>query len=161
MKKRVIIFTMAFFSIYMFGCAKKDLTVEEPQEPLSMEELTVASNASQMLPSASQAASQPESQNPASVSVPAAVTVSSASKLGPLPPAGPYKPTLRQIQIALKNAGYYFGAIDGKIGPLTRGAIEKFQKANGLKADGKVGPKTWGILLGYLNPPGVSSGKKN
>jgi hypothetical protein len=56
----------------------------------------------------------------------------------------------KQIQVALKNAGLYFGEIDGKIGPLTRKAIEEFQSANGLKADGKVGPITWGALQKYL-----------
>ncbi|MCM8782245.1 MAG: peptidoglycan-binding protein [Candidatus Omnitrophica bacterium] len=56
----------------------------------------------------------------------------------------------RQIQTALKNAGLYFGEIDGKIGILTRKAIEDFQKMKGLKVDGKVGPITWGELQKYL-----------
>jgi peptidoglycan hydrolase-like protein with peptidoglycan-binding domain len=54
------------------------------------------------------------------------------------------------IQTALKNAGFYAGAIDGKIGPRSRKAIEEFQKAKGLKVDGKVGPKTWAELERYL-----------
>lgn len=57
----------------------------------------------------------------------------------------------RQIQLALKNANLYFGEVDGKIGPLTRKAIEEFQKMKGLKVDGKVGPITWGELQRYLN----------
>lgn len=57
----------------------------------------------------------------------------------------------RQIQTALKNANLYIGEIDGKIGPLTRKAIEEFQKMKGLKVDGKVGPITWGELEKYLN----------
>src|SRR3989338_661997 len=52
----------------------------------------------------------------------------------------------KDIQITLKNAGYYTGAIDGKIGPKTKRAIEEFQAAKGLKVDGKVGPKTWNEL---------------
>lgn len=59
-------------------------------------------------------------------------------------------PTNRQIQTALKNAGYDPGVIDGKIGRRTRQAITEFQKANNLNADGKVGPKTWGLLKKYL-----------
>jgi peptidoglycan hydrolase-like protein with peptidoglycan-binding domain len=74
-------------------------------------------------------------------------------KLEPLPPAGPYKPTAEEIQTALKNAGYYNGAIDGKLGPMSKKAIEEFQKANGLQVDGKVGPKTWLALSSHLNPP--------
>ena len=56
----------------------------------------------------------------------------------------------KEIQMALKNAGFYTGAIDGKIGPKSKQAILDFQKANGLKVDGKVGPKTWAALEKYL-----------
>ena len=153
MKKRAVIFTMVFFSIYMSGCAKKETAMEEAQEPISMEELTIVNNTAELTSPTPQVVPQPASRNAALVSLPATTVVSSAPKLQPLPPAGPYKPTVRQIQTALKNAGYYFGTIDGKIGPLTKGAIEKFQKANGLKADAKIWPKTWGVLGKYLNPP--------
>jgi peptidoglycan hydrolase-like protein with peptidoglycan-binding domain len=56
----------------------------------------------------------------------------------------------KDIQQALKNAGFYAGAVDGKVGPKTKKAIETFQKSKGLKADGKVGPKTWAELEKYL-----------
>ena len=58
--------------------------------------------------------------------------------------------THKDIQLALKNAGFYNGTIDGKIGKNTKRAIREFQKANGLKADGVVGPKTKDLLLQYL-----------
>jgi len=58
--------------------------------------------------------------------------------------------THKDIQLALKNANFYTGPIDGKIGKNTKKAIREFQKANGLKADGKVGPKTKELLLQYL-----------
>ncbi len=61
------------------------------------------------------------------------------------------KPTPKQIQQALKNAGFYAGKIDGNIGPKTKKAIEAFQAQNGLKADGKVGVKTWKVLSAHLN----------
>ncbi|MFA4933871.1 MAG: peptidoglycan-binding domain-containing protein [Candidatus Omnitrophota bacterium] len=48
----------------------------------------------------------------------------------------------KQIQRALKKAGFYKGEIDGKIGPKTRAAIIKFQKSCGLRDDGIVGKKT-------------------
>ena len=60
------------------------------------------------------------------------------------------KPSTKDIQTALKNAGFNPGAIDGKMGNQTREAIKAFQKANGLVADGKVGPKTWSILSNYI-----------
>lgn len=54
------------------------------------------------------------------------------------------------IQKALKKAGYYNGAIDGKVGPGTRDAIAAFQKDNGLDADGVCGRGTWAKLKSYL-----------
>jgi len=56
----------------------------------------------------------------------------------------------KDIQKALKAAGFYAGSVDGKIGPRSKKAIIDFQKAKGLKADGKVGPKTWAELEKYL-----------
>jgi len=58
--------------------------------------------------------------------------------------------THKDIQLALKNAGFYNGHIDGKIGKSTKKAIREFQKANGLKADGVVGKETKEKLAGYL-----------
>ena len=61
------------------------------------------------------------------------------------------KLTNKQIQKALKNAGYYDGTIDGKMGRKTRTAIKEFQKSNDLKADGVVGKNTKERLLKYLS----------
>jgi len=55
-----------------------------------------------------------------------------------------------QVQSALKAAGYYSGAIDGKIGSGTKQAIYQFQKDNNLKADGLIGKETWGELKTFL-----------
>lgn len=62
-----------------------------------------------------------------------------------------YKPTSKDIQIALRNAGFYHGNIDGDIGPQTKEAIREFQMENNLIVDGKVGPKTWVALSEYLH----------
>ena len=56
----------------------------------------------------------------------------------------------KEVQAALKAAGFYMGNVDGKVGPKTKRSIMEFQKAKGLKADGKVGPKTWAELEKYL-----------
>ncbi len=58
--------------------------------------------------------------------------------------------TKKQVQEALKNAGFYEGEIDGKIGPKTRKAIRDFQGEMGLAADGVAGSKTRKKLLNYL-----------
>lgn len=59
------------------------------------------------------------------------------------------KATPKRIQAALKAAGFYAGAVDGKIGKKTRESIRKFQRDNGLKADGIVGAQTWDRLSEY------------
>ena len=53
------------------------------------------------------------------------------------------------IQQALKNAGYYNGPVDGKVGPQTRKAVQAFQRDNGLTADGVIGRNTWNRLKIY------------
>lgn len=64
--------------------------------------------------------------------------------------SGPFtQPTAKQIQAALKNAGYYEGSVDGKIGPKSQEAILGFQRDNNLTTDGKVGQKTWSKLKKY------------
>ncbi len=60
------------------------------------------------------------------------------------------KPTNKDIQQALQNAGIYKGSIDGNIGPKSKKAIRDFQIQNGLSADGKVGSRTWKKLSVYL-----------
>lgn len=60
------------------------------------------------------------------------------------------KKTNRNIQRALKSAGYYKGRIDGKIGKYTKRAIRNFQRAKRLRVDGIVGKRTWAALKKYL-----------
>lgn len=59
-------------------------------------------------------------------------------------------PSNKDIQTALKNAGFYNDEIDGKIGTKTRQAIMEFQEQNGLKVDGVVGKNTWDLLSRFL-----------
>jgi len=78
------------------------------------------------------------------------VVASGEGNKGYLYKSGKKSLTHKDIQLALKNAGFYNGPIDGKIGKQTKKAIREFQSANGLKADGIVGPKTRNLLLQYL-----------
>jgi peptidoglycan hydrolase-like protein with peptidoglycan-binding domain len=64
---------------------------------------------------------------------------------------------VREIQLALKKAGYDPGSADGRLGPRTTEAIREFQKANGLQPDGKVGPRTWRKLEPHLGAKTASS----
>jgi len=61
------------------------------------------------------------------------------------------KERMKQVQAALKKAGFYNGEIDGKMGPQTKAAIMAFQKTKGLSPDGAAGQKTFEALKVYLN----------
>jgi peptidoglycan hydrolase-like protein with peptidoglycan-binding domain len=65
--------------------------------------------------------------------------------------AASLKPTTREIQQALQNAGFYQGSVDGKMGPVTREAIKEFQRVHGLVDDGVAGTRTWVKLKAYAD----------
>ncbi len=65
---------------------------------------------------------------------------------------------VRTVQAALKEAGFYNGAVDGKVGRQTIAAITAFQRSVGIKADGICGRQTWQHLQGYV-PAGMSTGR--
>ncbi len=48
-------------------------------------------------------------------------------------------PLVTDIQTELQRRGYYQGALDGLIGPMTRAAVEQFELDSGLPPTGKVG----------------------
>ncbi|MDD4980147.1 MAG: peptidoglycan-binding domain-containing protein [Candidatus Omnitrophica bacterium] len=147
MKKFVFIVLALVVSISLFSCAKKEQSLTEMQEPLSIEELGNQGYVS-----------TPETTSKTATPAVTIVPVETKTEL-PLPPTT-FKPTVEEIQTALKNSGYYTGLADGKKGPMTKKAIEDFQRANNLEVDGKVGPKTWALLSQHLNPASVSSTSK-
>ena len=53
---------------------------------------------------------------------------------------------VKKLQLALKNAGFDPGQIDGIFGKKTERAVKRFQKAKGLKTDGIAGRKTFAAL---------------
>ncbi len=127
----------------IFGCKGK---VEKPQAPE-----TSAAMPEAMAPAGDTLAMQEPAQTVATETIPpsaapqvaqAPVQQQAVSQTGDV--------RNRDIQKALKNAGFYAGSIDGKLGPKTKKAIEEFQRSKGLKGDSKVGPKTWAELEKYL-----------
>ena len=143
MKRLLSFAVVVLVLVALSGCGKKQ-EMEELQ-PITMESLSTVSSP---MPAA------PEMKAP-ETKILTTSTTAPAKELLPLPPSGPYKPTGIEIQTALKNAGFYAGNIDGKIGPKTKKAIEDFQKANGLKVDGRVGPKTWEAMSKYSSTTAV------
>lgn len=91
----------------------------------------------------------------------AAITVSPAAESTATPTSSPSalpsspssvegSARVREIQQALKAAGFDPGPVDGRMGPRTQVAVRDFQRANNLTPDGKVGPRTWAKLESYL-----------
>lgn len=140
MKRFVVLMAVVFAATSLVGCSKK-----KTDETASMEGLNgvVSENV----------VSVTEQGNQSAESVPVVVENADMAAQAPVEPAASVagKPSPKDIQQALKNAGLYNGKIDGTIGPKTKKAIEAFQTQNGLKADGKVGSKTWKALSAYLN----------
>ena len=62
---------------------------------------------------------------------------------------------IKELQRALKNAGYFKGDVDGYYGEDTIEAVKKFQKDKGLKQDGKAGPATLRYLYEGDFPDGA------
>jgi N-acetylmuramoyl-L-alanine amidase len=53
------------------------------------------------------------------------------------------------VQDRLQNLGFYHGAVDGILGPLTKEAIGDFQSVVGLEATGELDDATHDQLFGY------------
>jgi len=145
----MIVFVLAA-AICIAGCSRKTESLEDMQQPMSPEDLNRLSTQK------GSPVSDVSGITPTAMTPVASVVEPSAMPLEALPPSGPYRPAATEIQTALKNAGFYAGNIDGKVGPKTQAAIEEFQKANNLVVDGKVGPKTWQLLGQYLNQAAAS-----
>jgi len=138
----VFLVTLAIIPIAIIGCKSK---VEKAQEVTP----TATENAEQAAPaSATENMAAEPAQNVATETIPPTAAPEIGAKPAPIREQASAR--AKDIQKALKNAGLYSGAVDGKIGPKTKKAIEEFQKAKGLKVDGKVGPMTWAELEKYL-----------
>ena len=57
----------------------------------------------------------------------------------------------QRVQMALRNAGIYQGAIDGMMGVNVQHALRNFQKQHGLENTGTVNIATWNALVSYLD----------
>ena len=67
---------------------------------------------------------------------------------------------VRALQEKLKALGNYDGTVTGRYGPLTKEAVRRFQRANGLTADGIAGPKTL-TALGQLEAGDAAAGESS
>lgn len=144
MKNLVLCLVVVFALTTFIGCNKKKKEEAADINGVTTENVvSVTDNAAQAADnSVPVVVENASATNSTEVSEPA-MAPSSAEAAG--------KPTPKEVQQALKNAGLYDGKVDGHVGPKTKKAIEAFQTQNNLKADGKVGRKTWKLLSPYLN----------
>jgi len=142
---------LAVVSIALYGCKGK---VEAPAEEGRVEATaTEAAPQSDVMLAADMKAQQvavEPAQSVATETIPPTAAVQQAAGKAQAAAAAPVTDRNKDVQTALKNAGFYTGSVDGKVGPKTKSAIQEFQKAKGLKVDSKVGPKTWAELEKYL-----------
>ena len=138
MKKSVVLVAVLFAVVLLAGCKKKQDSSMEALNGVASENVVSVADAN-----------VDSSGVPVVVENAETAPMDAAGEMAV--PASADKPSTKQIQQALKNAGFYTGKIDGDIGPRTKRSIEAFQAQNGLKADGKVGAKTWKLLSAHLN----------
>ena len=147
MSRRVISFLILFiFLISVTGCAtagkQKDLEMQGLRNQISVLEAQIQAK-DEELSSLRDNSGKTREEKPVLTKE---TSISKKKVIGEIKS----RPSEKQVQIALRNAGYYTGVIDGHKGKQTREAIKAFQKANNLKADGKVGKRTWALLKEYL-----------
>ena len=142
-KRAVIFFSIFAVSVSLAGCATarrpKDFEIQGLRNQVSVLESQLQSKDEEINGLKDQLNSQQLR----------AKEVSPTRRLKVIPEAKS-RPNIRQIQKALKNAGYNPGTIDGRMGRETKDSIRAFQRANGLRADGKAGKSTWKLLKKYL-----------
>ena len=56
-------------------------------------------------------------------------------------------PLIMRVQRKLKRLGYDPGPIDGRLGPSTRAALRRFQRANNMPPTGEIEPGVMALLL--------------
>lgn len=145
LKKVLLLSTAVIFLVSLSGCAtarkQNEMEMQGLRNQVSVLETQIQSKDEEINSLKEELAKQPE------------VKGKKMNFAGKRKVAVVYKsrPNVKQIQIALKNAGFEPGAIDGKMGKQTRDAVKAFQKSHNLIANGKVGRRTWGLLKEYLH----------
>jgi peptidoglycan hydrolase-like protein with peptidoglycan-binding domain len=146
-----VVFFLIIALVFGIGCARKaDKAEVSTNEEISEDALTAPTTLTEN--KALEVVSPQPTTTPATN-----ISIEPATQPSPTTSAVPENPSVENIQQALKNAGFYTGKVDGKLGPKTKKAIQDFQAKNSLKADGKIGPKTCEKLKTYLTAKESSS----
>lgn len=146
--RKPIFFLVLTILCTLLGCKSKpqEVVFESPYEIIP--ELEEVKNLNSK--------ADPEINKQQTASSGASVLAASSAALDP-----DFKPSVKDIQLALKNSGFYQGNIDGKFGPRTKVAVKDFQRENALKVDGVVGKMTWEKLKNYYGTSSKTPQKQN
>lgn len=157
---RGIYIGIIILSLFVFGCSKKSKQVtqmpgnEEMNSEMEMETIPAQDT---IVTQPTETLAEPVTEAKATKTTKEVVKAQNTTTAATL---GFVKPLTKDVQLALQNAGFYKGVIDGKTGPQTKLAIKEFQEKNGLKSDGKIGPLTWEKLKVYLTDSNTTKSKK-
>ncbi|MCX7935644.1 MAG: peptidoglycan-binding protein [Planctomycetota bacterium] len=165
--KLAVLFTLALAIVASAGCKTAARRAQEQKEKEMQDKLT---NIEGQLTQINQQLA--ELRDSSKVSVPAATpereptlrdqmeTITTSPVISSRPSSGKgaslakkhirVNASVKSVQLALKNAGFNPGPIDGICGERTIAAIRAFQAKEGLKQDGIVGSQTWAKLSAYL-----------
>jgi hypothetical protein len=150
LKKSVVIFGITVFLFSLAGClttrkqGQGSLESQGLKNQISVLEAQVQSK-DEEINSLREALTKAQAE-----SKPAEATLETGKKKLKVVIPEKYHPSAKHVQMALKNAGYNPGRIDGRLGKQCREAIKAFQKANNLKETGKANKETWDLLKEYL-----------
>ena len=154
MRTSVLISLLGVLLIGGTGCARQKkasrLNTIEAQVNVITEELARLDQSVQEIRGSLETKSSAQQELPAGARLAAPSNGAAASSPVYRTPSGFELPSIN-IQTALKNAGYYNGRVDGKIGTQTKEAVRAFQRDNDLEADGVVGRRTWDKLKTHLS----------
>lgn len=148
MRKIIVFFVFILMAVVLVSCTAKN---QDQATETALEENTV------VVEESAPAVETAQKQAQAIAAIPSTQTASSQEVAVSSSSEVVAKPTDKEIQTALKNAGVYDGSIDGVIGKRTKKAIEDFQSQNSLVVDGKVGRQTWDKLKTYLSTPSANT----
>jgi len=149
-RKVFVLSLLVIFAVSLAGCAttackQKDLELQGLKNHVSLLETQIQGK-DEEIKGLQESLSKANEQQAAAVSTPAATTEGTGTV-----ETKAHRLTIKEVQTALKNAGYDPGKIDGHIGNQTRDALKAFQKAHNLIPNGKANKKTRALLADYLN----------
>ncbi|MBI3615123.1 MAG: peptidoglycan-binding protein [Candidatus Omnitrophica bacterium] len=143
MKPMISILGVAVTSVFLAGCATSLGTKTSEAESLKAQVASLEGRVGELNSKVEDLSKQQGLSEGEAQATPTAASEKESGK-------GSAALSARQVQLALKNAGFYSGQIDGRLGRKTKQAVKAFQRSNGLTPDGKIGARTSMALAKFI-----------